>query len=163
MLVTEEAVIPTFERCRPEDAPLLTTIAIASKRHWGYPERYFEAWIDGLTIRPEVIREHEVWGARVGDDLAGFYMLIPCGRRADLEHLWVRPASIGTGLGRSLLEHAVGIARARRVSVIDITSDPNAEGFYQHMGAKNVGRVAAPVNSEARFLPRIVLEVRPSV
>jgi len=33
-----------------EDCESLTTIAFAAKRHWQYPESYYELWEDELTI-----------------------------------------------------------------------------------------------------------------
>ena len=53
----------------------------------------------------------------------------------------------------------MGVARRARVGGIDITSDPNAEGFYRRLGARRVGRVYAPVGGAPRYLPRLTLEV----
>ena len=39
-----------------------------------------------------------------------------------------------------------------------IDSDPNAEGFYQHMGAVRIGEVSS--KPEGRTLPQLVYELR---
>lgn len=36
----------------PADAAVLTEIAHAAKRHWGYPERWVQLWRAALTITP---------------------------------------------------------------------------------------------------------------
>jgi GNAT superfamily N-acetyltransferase len=53
----------------------------------------------------------------------------------ELEHLWVSPEHIGTGIGRALFDHAVRRAAALGATTLSIEADPNAEGFYRRMGA----------------------------
>ncbi|MGA9993996.1 MAG: GNAT family N-acetyltransferase [Pyrinomonadaceae bacterium] len=141
------------------EAETLTEIAHAAKRHWGYPERWIECWRETLTITPEFIRSNEVYLAEQGEATLGFYALIMQGEQAELEHMWVRPELIGTGLGRELMEHAKRMAVSRGVRVVNITADPNALGFYLRMGAQEVGQEAAPVDGNARVLPRLVLKI----
>lgn len=145
--------------CLPGEAPQLTAIAHASKRHWGYPERWIEEWRESLTVTPDLILSSEVHGAAVEGELVGFYVLMPVRQRMELEHFWLVPEHIGSGLGKALFRHAVGVATSRGTRVIDITSDPNAEGFYRKMGATPVGRVFAPVDGEQRYLPRLELRL----
>ena len=38
-------------------------LALAGKRHWGYPEPWLEAWGGPLTITPEYLAAHIVSGA----------------------------------------------------------------------------------------------------
>ena len=52
------------------------------------------------------------------------------------------------GIGRALLAHAAGTARAGGDSAILIDADPNAEAFYLACGAARGGSVAAPIASE---------------
>lgn len=72
-----------------------------------------------------------------------------------LEHLWVAPTHIGTGIGRRLVAHATERLRAEGVRTVRIESDPNAEGFYVKMGARRVGEVAS--TPAGRTLPLLVL------
>jgi len=148
-----------FTTCGIDEAPRLTEIAHASKRHWGYPERYIAAWRASLTITPEMVQTQVMHAARVAGEIAGFYVLIPFGKRVELEAFWVLPAHIGSGIGGAMFRHAVSAARELGGRYLDITSDPHAEGFYAHMGAKRVGEVAAPVDGKPRWLPRMMLEI----
>ncbi|MFC7621078.1 GNAT family N-acetyltransferase [Microlunatus sp. GCM10028923] len=60
-----------------------------------------------------------------------------------LGNLWLMPASIGTGLGRRLFEHAIMTARGLGFRTLTIEAEPLAEGFYLAMGAVRVGEVAS--------------------
>ena len=50
-------------------------------------------------------------------------------------------------------EHAVDQARRVGFDLIRIEADPNAEGFYERMGAKRVGTNLGEVEGEKRELP----------
>jgi ribosomal protein S18 acetylase RimI-like enzyme len=141
-------------RAKPDDAPLLTEIAFASKRHWGYPERWMANWASVLTIEPRLIAEQETHTASIeGEVVVGFYSLRAGLGRSSLEHLWVVPNSMGRGVGRALFEHAVDRARELGHRVLEIESDPNAAGFYQRMGARRVGTRITTLDGRPRELP----------
>jgi hypothetical protein len=82
----------------PEDADALACIAFAAKRYWGYPESWIKHWRDSLTITPEFIRNNAVYAAVSGGEPCAFYALTSAG--GELEHLWVLPTWIGSGVGR---------------------------------------------------------------
>ncbi len=151
--------MPSERECAPirratvADAPALTEIAHAAKRHWGYRERWIEIWKDALTITPDFISTHEVYVANVDGKLAGFSAVVVVDDKAWLEHLWVLPEHIGTGLGKLLFTHATGVAAATGASALEIESDPNAEGFYKRMGSRQVGEVVSEIEGKKRVLP----------
>jgi GNAT superfamily N-acetyltransferase len=140
-------------RAKPEDADTLTEIAHAAKRHWRYPERWIAAWRDILTMRPEFIAGNVAYCALQDDRLAGFYVLTTENDGVHLDHLWIIPAVMRRGIGRALFEHAVDQARTAGFDSIRIEADPNAEAFYQRMGAKRVGTSVGEVEGEKRELP----------
>jgi GNAT superfamily N-acetyltransferase len=140
-------------RARPEDAEALTEIVFAAKRHWGYPESWIQGWRETLTIRPESIVANVAYTAIEDDRPVGLYLLTEEGDGLDLGHLWVLPEAMGRGIGRALFEHAVEQARNLGSSVIKIESDPNAEEFYLHMGAKRIGTNISEVDGARRELP----------
>lgn len=144
-------------RARPEQAERLSQIAYAAKSYWGYPSQWIEMWHNQLTITKPYIFEHEVYVA-VDDDeaLLGFYALQGAGERLKLDHLWVQPRSLHAGVGRKLFEHAVTLAGQLGALEIEIESDPNAEGFYQKMGAETVGDVTYELEGLPRSLPLLV-------
>lgn len=76
-----------------------------------------------------------------------------------LEHLWVSPELIGTGVGRKLFAHAVDEAIYLNAKSIDIESDPNAEEFYKRMGAKRIGENVTQVEETKRILPRLRVDL----
>jgi predicted N-acetyltransferase YhbS len=147
-------------RCaQPEDAKALSEIAFAAKRHWGYPERWIEAWRDVLTIAPEFILEHETHIACDAEETLGFYALVRKPEGLKLEHLWVHPRAMGRGIGRSLFAHAVGKMKALGMRAMEIESDPNASGFYQRMGARHVGVKVTEWEGQPRELPLFVYDL----
>jgi ribosomal protein S18 acetylase RimI-like enzyme len=147
-------------RARPDDAQTLTRISFAAKRHWGYPKSWIERWRESLTITPDFVRRNEVYKAVTEDEVLGFYALVGEGPKMDLEHLWVSPEFIGTGIGRALFDHAVRRAAAIGAEVVGVESDPNAEGFYRRMGARRVGEISYPIDGQKRTLPLLAVEVQ---
>jgi GNAT superfamily N-acetyltransferase len=141
------------------DAGVLSLIAYAAKRYWGYPKRWMERWREGLTITPEFVEENEVYAALVEEEPVGFYALVGQGCRIELEHLWVLPERMGTGVGRALLEHAAGRAADLGAETLGIEADPNAEGFYRRMGARRVGETTYELDGRKRILPLLALDI----
>ena len=146
-------------RAGPGDAGALGRVAFAAKGHWGYPGRWMELWRPGLEISPGFVRDNEVYVAVSGGEPVGFYALVGGGRGLDLEHLWVLPAWIGTGLGRKLFGHAMRRARELGARTVTIESDPNAEGFYRRMGARRAGENVYELEGRERALPVMVVEL----
>jgi GNAT superfamily N-acetyltransferase len=144
--------VPKILRAKPEDAEALTQISRAAKRHWGYPESWIESWRDVLTMRPEFIAGNTSYCVIKDDHPVGFYVLTE-EDGIHLDHLWILPEAMGRGIGRALFAHAVGEARRAGYSKIEIEADPNAEGFYQRMGAVRVGTSISEVESQRRELP----------
>ena len=151
----------TIRSATPEDAPTLTSIALDAKRYWGYPEHWIKHWESDLTISSDFIRDNHVYVAEESGEIRGFYALCVTGDKAELEHMWVRPAVIGTGVGKDLFLDAMERAARLNVDAVEISSDPNAAGFYKRMGATQIGEMDAPVEGEPlRKLPR--LKINPS-
>ena len=146
-------------RAKPDDAAVLTDIAFAAKRHWGYPEKWIESWRDLLTVRPEFIANHETYAAILDGRTVGFYALSRKNDRLDLLHMWVLPDAMGRGVGRSLFIHGLQRARELGCRELEIEADPNAEGFYQHMGARRVGASVKELAGVRRELPVLIYEI----
>ena len=148
----------TIRRAAVEEASVLTTIALAAKRYWGYPEHWIKHWEADLTVSPEFIRDNHVYVAEVNLELRGFYALCVGDEKehkAELEHLWVSPAYIGTGIGKELFLDAMERAAALDVRDVELSADPNAAGFYTRMGATQIGEVDSPIDGTERKLPRL--------
>jgi len=153
-----------IRRARPDEAEVLTEIAHAAKRYWGYPENWIEHWKADLTITPELIANNEMYVAVSGEEIAGCCAIVfsdsPAeGAPAELEHMWIRPERMGAGVGRALFTHARERAANLNVPVMELSADPNAEGFYERMGAKRIGEVAAEMEGKSRVLPRMSVDM----
>jgi ribosomal protein S18 acetylase RimI-like enzyme len=149
----------TIRPAGPRDAARLTAIAVASKSDWGYPREWIAAWTPQLTVTPAYIREHAVFVALTGRRIRGFSALVHTARYWDLDHFWIHPDAMGRGIGRRLFTHTIGYLTDREPPVLRIIADPNAVGFYQRMGARRAGSVAAPIGRLRRRLPRLELRL----
>lgn len=145
-----------------DEAATLTRIAYDAKKHWGYPEHWMQRWNDDLTITEEFIAANHVYVAEDGDQVSGFYALTIRDQKAELEHMWVAPDLIGTGVGKALFLAAMEKAVELKVRSVEISSDPNAEGFYQKMGAYRIGETTSEVDGEPRVLPRLSIDPKDS-
>jgi len=147
-----------IRRSLPEDAERLTTIALEAKRHWGYPEHWIKHWESDLTISSDFIRDNHVYVAEENGEIRGFYALCVADNKAELEHMWVTPAVIGTGVGKELFLDAMERAAQLDLSSVEISSDPNAVGFYRRMGARQIGETDSIVDGQLRKLPRLKID-----
>jgi len=144
---------------QPEDAKKLTAIAMAAKRHWGYPENWMLKWQEMLTITPACVSANAVFKAMQDGRLLGFYVLINTHEKLELKHMWVHPDEISRGIGRKLMLHAIQKAAAKGHENLEIQSDPNAEGFFIKMGAHRVGARIYKLEGSQRVLPLLYLNL----
>lgn len=149
---------PKIRRAKPTDAPDLTNIASTAKRHWGYPPEWMEHWTPELTFDAARVLAEEIWLALADDRPAAFYSLKMKEGIWWLDDLWVLPDFMGEGVGRILFADALEKCRARGADRLRIESDPNAGGFYKHMGANKIGEHRYDLDGQPRILP--VLEVK---
>jgi GNAT superfamily N-acetyltransferase len=146
-----------IRRATPDEAAVLTEIAFAAKRHWGYPEDWIRHWQSYLTIPPEFIRDNEVYVAMKGEEIVGCGALCINPSAAELEHMWIRPAHMGAGIGRALFTFIKERAMNLKLPVLELNADPNAEGFYERMGARRIGEVRSEIEGKPRVLPRMMI------
>jgi N-acetylglutamate synthase-like GNAT family acetyltransferase len=151
-----------IRRATVDDTATLTNIAHDAKRYWGYPEHWIKHWQDELTISNDFVSENEVYLLACEDEVRGFYALVVRNDKAELEHLWVAPQHIGTGVGKELFIHAMQRAAGRNVSEVQISADPNAEGFYKKMGAHRIGEIQANMDNKPRTIPRMAVNPKNS-
>jgi hypothetical protein len=138
------------------DAPLLTRLIRAGKAHWGYPPGWLAAWEGELTIAPEQIEAWHVRTATAQGELVGFFALAHHDGDWWLEHLWLVVGQIGRGFGGELFRRAVADATGLGAARVRIEADPNAEGFYLHMGARRDGERVWTWAGAPRVVPRLV-------
>ena len=149
----------SIRRARPEEAATLSQIALAAKRHWGYPERWMEIWKPQLTFSPEYFEASESWVAEINNAPIAFYTLLEKDGNAWMDNLWVSPEFIGKGIGKRLLLHALELSRGRGDRKMQLEADPNAVGFYEKMGMQKVGERVSELEGRPRILPIMELEL----
>ena len=136
----------------PKDAPAIAEIHV---RSWqaAYRGQLTDDYLDGLNVedRLELHRraleqpppEYRMWVADDGDRVVGFAVT---GRSEDadanertgeLYAIYLEPERVGTGLGRTLFEHAIGDLRDRGYGVATLwvlETNVQARRFYEAAG-----------------------------
>ena len=138
-----------------QEADALSALCFRSKAHWGYDDEFMARSRRSLTISPEFIATGRVFVAKPeGCAPVGVASVAPLAEPGvyDLVHLFVEPATMLKGVGRSLFEAAANKAKAEHAHRLVIQSDPHAVGFYRRLGAIDAGE--APSESiPQRMLP----------
>ena len=96
--------------------------------------------------------------AEVAGRIAGFVLMVrENDATAEIDGLFMDPDQIGLGIGKALMHRIFDAARESGLKVVVIQADPNAEQFYEAVGAVRCGeRESASI--PGRMLP--LLEVR---
>ena len=149
----------SLRRALPEEAAILSQIAFAAKRYWGYPDRWMELWRPQLTFTPEYFEVNESWVAELNGISVAFYTLLEKNGNAWVEDLWVSPELIGKGIGKSLFLHALNISRQRGFKKLQLEADPNAVGFYEKMGMYKIGERRYELEGQLRILPKMEISL----
>jgi GNAT superfamily N-acetyltransferase len=137
---------------RPEEADLLTAVALRSKAHWGYDAEFMRACIPALTVTAERLEAEPFFVLEECGAIVGFGALHSEGMHSELTNLFVEPKAIGRGYGRQLWRYAIELARTLGARQILIASDPFAESFYRAMGAERIGETPSDA-IPGRFIP----------
>lgn len=120
---------------RPHETHILTNLARQSKAYWGYDADFLRQCWDDLTVTPTMIAETTVY--EHDGELLGFVTMDwpPNVTPPQVDMFFVAPSAIGQGIGRALWHEAVAQVRSRGYASLDVIADPNAQPFYEHMGA----------------------------
>ncbi|MCC5807818.1 MAG: GNAT family N-acetyltransferase [Opitutales bacterium] len=146
-----------FARTTPDEADVLSALAIESKGYWGYPRAQLEIWRKHLRITPDYILSNTVVTIWMETERVGFFA-IQKGSESILDHLWLLPRAIGQGVGAAAFREIERECEALNIHEFVIISDPNAEGFYLRQGAVRIGEVkSVPQN---RLLPKLRYHIR---
>jgi len=148
-----------IRRARPDEADVLTQIAIAAKRHWKYPDRWMELWLPQLTFSPEYFKTHESWVVEQDGTPIAFSTLEERNGIFWVEDMWVLPDCMGTGVGKKLFLHAVELARQRGYKILQLEAEPNAVGFYEKMGLRIIDQHQYELDGQPRILPLMEMDL----
>ncbi|HKW00344.1 MAG TPA: GNAT family N-acetyltransferase [Vicinamibacterales bacterium] len=75
--------------------------------------------------------------------VVGFAAVLPReDEGAELDALFVEPDLWKAGIGRALVDHCAGVARARGATFLHVIGNPHAAGFYTACGFQTAGTIA---------------------
>ena len=126
----------TIRRATPVEAPILNALTGRSALYWGYEPEFLDWEPEALLVTGEFIAESPIYVLEEQDRIVGYYALLAKPSGMYLDKLFVEPDYIGTGCGKRLWLHAIGIARDLGVRELMLEADPNAAPFYRAMGAE---------------------------
>lgn len=131
----------TIRPAQPNEAQLLTDLTVRSKGHWGYSEEWMTLFRPSLELGAAYIWANPVFVADEAGVILGYYSLASEDMpeaSTQLDLFFIDPPAIGRGVGRALFNHAIETAQALGYTRLFIEADPNAEGFYETMGAVRI-------------------------
>jgi ribosomal protein S18 acetylase RimI-like enzyme len=144
-----------IRRAEPGDATAIADSFLAARAAMTYLPRLHSDDDTRKFMREVVMRDHEVWVCEEEGRIVGFASL-----GGDmLEHLYVRPADQGRGIGSELLS----LAKERRPGGFRLwvfQKNEGARGFYERHGL-SVVRLSDGAGNEERE-PDALYEWRPA-
>jgi len=112
-------------------------------------QRFARSWIYGP--------EDEVWVLESEGRAFGFFQLLPVAPpKWELDLFFTANDAQGIGMGRKLFNEVLLRGQALGATSVQITSNPQAAGFYRRQGARDIGQ--APPKGDITW-PRPVLSV----
>ncbi len=132
--------------------PEMNEVILAAKSHWGYSQKMMDIWLPDLIVDEVVLASRHFWVLDTEGRIAGvFSVSVDSEQCCELEDFWVLPQMMGKGAGRIMFGFIQRWMQAQQVTELLIVSDPHAKGFYERMGAQEVG--LQPSLPEGRKLP----------
>ncbi|MGW9436009.1 N-acetyltransferase family protein [Streptomyces sp. NPDC055607] len=136
----------TIRRATADDSRRLTRLVRGSRAYRGD----YAAMVEGYQVGGPYIEHHPVFVAADGGGdgkVLGFYALlvdgagVRTGGEAELDLAFVADEAQGLGIGRLLMEHMAGQARAAGAGSVKVVAHPPSEEFYLRTGAVRTGTV----------------------
>ena len=145
----------TLRTAIPDEAAIMSGLALRSKAYWGYSQEFLDACRQELSVSSQDIAA-EIYRHAVAENkgrIIGFYALKRLSAKEfELEALFVEPDHIGTGIGRALMNHAIKSVALQSGTSIIIQSDPYAARFYEAAGGVLIGKRESG-SIPGRYLP----------
>ncbi len=114
----------------------------------------FLSEVDIQDLRPLILNEYltavDLYCVRADGKILGFLGL----SLDKIEMLFIRPEARGKGIGQRLVRFALDEKRIRKVDVNE--QNPQAVGFYEHLGFATVGR--SPFDPQGKPFPILAME-----
>lgn len=148
-----------IRKAKPQDAKLMSEMAVRSKAYWGYSKELLSSWENDLTVTTEFIEKGIGYVAEVNGIMIGYWV-----RQAIQSDemtkgfLFIEPEFIGSGCGRLLFDALKEGMRQKGIQSFTFDADPNAVGFYLKMGGEKIGEMESSV-VPGRKLPIIKMQI----
>lgn len=107
-----------------------------------------------LVLAPDALAEGRTLVAEANGSIVGFATWLATPVAVELEDLFVDPAWMRCGIATALVGRVIDVLRARGVSRLEVTANPDAHAFYAAVGFVEIGRA----ETEFGPAPRMVLE-----
>ncbi|MEM7073702.1 MAG: GNAT family N-acetyltransferase [Pseudomonadota bacterium] len=116
------------------------------------------ACVEELTLKAEDLQRDSVVVAVDSGRLVGLAQVSNDRDGCFLEKLFVNPADMGKGIGRTLFDWSCSAARDKNATQMIVEADPDAVLFYRAMGCRHEGS-ARSGSIPGRTLPRFVRDL----
>jgi N-acetylglutamate synthase-like GNAT family acetyltransferase len=141
-----------IELAQLADIKVINRVIESAKRYWGYSDELMSIWLPDLLLKPEDFKLRNVWVLKKENEIVAISSLFFLSDGLyELEDFWVSPAFMGAGIGRKMFQFIINHLEDIEADKLVIISDPNAETFYNKMGAIKVDLFAS--KPEGRMLP----------
>lgn len=162
-------MLDIIRAAKKDDAERLTSLSFLAKGYWKYPQEYFEIWREELTISPAYIDQNSVFVVERDGVIVGYYSIVELKKDISisgitidkgfwLEHMFVHPSFIGTGIGTAMCMHLKAFCRTWGIERLCVLADPHARGFYEKMGCTYLKEY--PSSIIGRTTPLLQLKMR---
>lgn len=126
-----------LRKALPEEIDSLNQFIRRSKAVWGYSEEFLDEYIRRWGITSESLTKKSIKILEEDNGIMQGIFCLSAGKRKKiaLDFFFVNPKYLKTGIGRKMWGLLDEYARAKKWKGFEIISDPNAEKFFQRMGA----------------------------
>ncbi len=121
-----------------------------SKGVWGYSDSFLDDFIKKFGLTENHLQTNEVMMFEENSQLKAIFSFSYKSDEAKLDDFFVAPALIRQGLGKLMWQAVLEYACAKNWPSFILISDPNAQGFYEKMGAV---KIADHETFSGRFVP----------
>jgi N-acetylglutamate synthase-like GNAT family acetyltransferase len=156
-----------LRQARPDEAQLLTDLAMRSKQSNGYDDEFMEQCRDELAVTEKSLLAAEYWVAEAGAKSSAVNGTVcgcvglsvdEAGTSAEVYSFFIDPDWKRKGIGRLLWQDLVNRAGNMGIRQLRLDADPSAVAFYEAIGFEIVSYT--PSGSIAgRTLPHMTISL----
>ena len=139
-----------FRQANTHEIDDLNLLIRSSKSFWKYSSDFLDSYIKKWGLNEDYMANNYIAVLEEQQSTYGLWSFSNDDEEPVLDNFFLHPAYIGQGLGKFMWQHVIAYATAQDWHSFQLLSDPNAEIFYEHMGAKKIGDYES---HPGRFVP----------